>query len=107
MKVRVSTRMKGGRILPWNGAPLRAEGRFAAYMKDREGKATPALSVSGPNDLPPLFGACIISVDDDRLLLAGFECIDGAWLAQEWECCILSLQDDPPAQLPTAHRYRR
>ena len=107
MKVRVSTRMKDGRILPWNGVPLRAEGRFAGYMKDRDGKAVLTLSVSGCPHLPVLYSAHLISVGDDRLLLAGVECIDGEWLAREWDCRILSLQDDPPAPLPTAQRYRR
>lgn len=99
--------MKGGQILPWNGVPVRAEGRFAAYMKEREDRTTLALSVSGARDLAPLFDACVLSVGDDKLLLAGFECVDGVWMRQEWDLRILKLQDDPPAPLPTAHRHRR
>ena len=102
--------MKGGRILPWNGQPLRAEGRFAGYMKDRDGRAVLTLSVSGCPHLPDLYNAHLISVGDEKLLLAGEECVDGDWLPQEWECRILSLQDDPPAPLMndlSARRYRR
>ena len=99
MKVRVSTRMKGGRILPWNGQPLCAEGIFVVFMKERGGRSVPALHVCGDTLLSTLFDARIISIGESKILVAGEECIDGEWLAQEWECRILSLQDAPSTPL--------
>lgn len=99
--------MKGGRILPWNGQPLRAEGTFVVFMKERGGERVPALHVCGDTSLSALFDARIISVGESKILVAGVECIEGAWLAQEWDCRILTLQDEPLASIPTGRKYRR
>ena len=97
MKVRVSTRMKDGRILPWNGVPLRSEGTFVVFMKDRDGLNVPTVQVSGQNRPPPLYDARVISISEDYILLAGVELVDGQWQAQEWKCEILAIKDELPA----------
>lgn len=95
--------MEGGRILPWNGVPLKAEGMLASYMRPRDGRESLALSVLGPNDLLPLFDPRIVSVNDRGMLICGLECADFHWVVQEWQCTILSLADDAYDPL----RYRR
>lgn len=80
-----------GRWLTWNEKPREIIG---VLQSSRAGKSDEqgAYYLYLPGDGPKLFDAKVKSVLGNELRIVGLEKVEGAWVAQEWNCEILAVE---------------
>lgn len=81
-----------GHWLTWNEKPRQLEGTLlssrASIKGDEQGVSYIYLADSGPK----LYDAKFKSVLGNEIRVVGIEKFEGAWVVQEWNCEILSIE---------------